>query len=230
MEFQTHKISVSRSARYCVLPAVVEPVKEIWIVLHGYGQLASYFLRNFATLTTNGACLIVAPEALSRFYLGDNQWQRVGASWMTKEDREDEIEDQVAYLNAVYEVVKKQTNTAAHVQLVVFGFSQGTATAWRWIERAKMYPQHVVVWAGSIPPETAHFQTLQNTTVWTVFGNEDPFVTAERTAEVQAILAKTGLPHRHIGFEGGHTIPIVVLQQLQHEMATLAAMRPPPTL
>ncbi|MBK7947090.1 MAG: hypothetical protein IPJ85_18060 [Flavobacteriales bacterium] len=86
-------IQVQRTARYHVL-GTLEAAPEIWIAIHGYGQLARYFLNNFKGLE-EGRC-IVAPEGLSRFYL-DAEHARVGATWMTREDRLHEIDDHVAY-------------------------------------------------------------------------------------------------------------------------------------
>ena len=78
-------------------------MRELWYVLHGYGQLAAPFLDDFRAID-DGTRLIVAPEALSRFYEGDVQARlhkdaKVGASWMTREDRDAEIADYVAYLD-----------------------------------------------------------------------------------------------------------------------------------
>jgi len=74
---QEHRITVSRSARYFTLG---RPDREVWFVLHGYGQLAARFLRHFEPLD-DGTRLMVAPEALSRFYLGEARAERgVGAS------------------------------------------------------------------------------------------------------------------------------------------------------
>src|SRR5258705_7905505 len=92
-------MTVSRMARYFTIG---RPDREVWFVLHGYGQLAARFLSRFEPLDDGGR-LIVAPEALSRFYLTeDSAERRVGASWMTREDRLTEIEDYVQYLEAVY--------------------------------------------------------------------------------------------------------------------------------
>ncbi|MEZ4758913.1 MAG: hypothetical protein R2810_03875 [Flavobacteriales bacterium] len=90
-------IRVPRTARYHVLgdPATA---RMVWVVLHGFGQLARFFLNKFEGLEEG--LLIAAPEGLSRFYL-DEQHQRVGATWMTREDREHEIGDQLSYLDAL---------------------------------------------------------------------------------------------------------------------------------
>src|ERR671916_364026 len=120
-------ISVTRTARYYTLGAPVMAPREIWFACHGYGQLAGYFARHFEAID-DGTRLIVVPEALSRFYFGDPRASRgidsiVGATWMTREDREREIEDHVGYLDALYASIRRRRGRArAHV--TVLGFSQ----------------------------------------------------------------------------------------------------------
>ncbi len=63
-----HSLVVPRTARYYTLGPTHGFPRELWFVCHGYGQLAERFLRQFAPLD-DGTRLIVAPEALSRFYL-----------------------------------------------------------------------------------------------------------------------------------------------------------------
>src|SRR6476469_3720019 len=100
----SHSTVVPRTARYYTLGPTHGFPRELWFVCHGYGQLASRFLRQFAPLD-DGTRLIVAPEALSRYYLdpvAERRHQReprVGASWMTREDRFAEIVDYVSYLD-----------------------------------------------------------------------------------------------------------------------------------
>src|SRR2546425_9676771 len=74
-------------------------------VCHGSGQLAARSLRHFEPLA-DGTRLVVAPEALSRFYLEDTtvpaKERKVGATWMTRENRLSEIDDYVRYLDALH--------------------------------------------------------------------------------------------------------------------------------
>ena len=93
--------------------------------------------RVFAPSTTARGS-IVAPEALSRFYDGDMQARmhrdaKVGASWMTREDRLSEIADYIAYLDAVHESILARLGGARRLPVTVLGFSQGGATAARWV-------------------------------------------------------------------------------------------------
>ena len=66
---QEHHLTVTRTARYFTLGQPGPALREVWVVCHGYGQLAEPFLAHFAEVTSP-ARLIVAPEALSRFYVG----------------------------------------------------------------------------------------------------------------------------------------------------------------
>src|SRR4051812_41666388 len=61
------EIEVPRTARYHVLGEDSPRGGELWIVLHGIGQLAGDFVEYFATLN-DGKRVIVAPEALNRYY------------------------------------------------------------------------------------------------------------------------------------------------------------------
>src|SRR5881398_3935866 len=96
-----HHIGVSRSARYFTLGEKPQGVAEVWFACHGYGQLAARFLEKLRVLDDGRRC-VVAPEGLSRFYLSESPAERrVGASWMTREDRLAEIDDYVPYLDGV---------------------------------------------------------------------------------------------------------------------------------
>jgi dienelactone hydrolase len=141
---------VQRTARFATLGDMHERIRQVWFVCHGYSQLVKEFIRYFSVLD-DGTRLVVAPEALSRFYLESTDG-KVGASWMTKEDRLEEVNDYVRYLDALYEHISTQVDlngTTVHV----FGFSQGVATASRWISRGTVRADQLVLWAGALPPE-----------------------------------------------------------------------------
>src|SRR5574342_952788 len=105
--------------------------RQVWIACHGYGQLAARFLEKLRVLD-DGHRYLVAPEGLSRFYLSESATERrVGASWMTREDRLAEIDDYIRYLDAVYADVFG-TLDRAQLSVHALGFSQGAATVSRW--------------------------------------------------------------------------------------------------
>lgn len=198
-------------------------LSEVWIVCHGHGQLASRFLSRFTPLERADR-LFVAPEALSRFYLGaPNAVHRpdspVGATWMTREDREAEIEDQIRYLDILYSKIFEQVERN-RVRLWVLGFSQGVATVTRWLARPRaggVEADRVVLWAGMIPPEldaaAARALTVR-APVTMVVGSADEFATPKVVAAQEARLRELGVAYAKIGFEGGHDISHSALLEL----------------
>ncbi|CAN5923082.1 esterase [soil metagenome] len=208
-----HRIVVPRSARYYTLGPTHGFPREVWIVCHGYGQLASRFLEHFAGLD-DGRRLIVAPEALSRFYLDpiperrDQRNPRVGATWMTKEDRDAEIADQLTYLDLVATEVRQRISGASP-RLVVFGFSQGTATVCRWLAASDLRADHLVLWAGGIPPEIdlpTWAAQLRGASVTLVAGDADTMVPPEAVAREAERLSSDGVAFHAHRFAGGHRV------------------------
>ena len=131
IRMQENHIKVAKTARYFQLGEVGSEIREVWFVCHGYGQNADHFLKHFEFLD-NGARLIIAPEGLSRFYLNGFSG-RIGASWMTRVDRLNDIKDYVLFLDAIYQQIFEKLDRSS-VKVSALGFSQGTATASRWLK------------------------------------------------------------------------------------------------
>ncbi|ARS34094.1 alpha/beta hydrolase [Pontibacter actiniarum] len=201
-----HSLRVPRTARYYTLGTPSDQIKDLWIVCHGYGQLARYFLRHFSGLD-NGQTLVVAPEALSRFYL-DGFSGRVGATWMTKEDRLAEIEDQASYLNLLLQ--EQLQHLPQDVHITVLGFSQGGATVSRWLATQEARLVHrLVLWAASFPEDidfTSGKAAFAHLPVAMVYGTQDQFITPEALQRKQQLMAQLGIQPQIYTFEGGHSI------------------------
>ncbi|NIV91839.1 phospholipase [candidate division KSB1 bacterium] len=211
---QEHHLTVSRTARYFLLGTPCDAIRQVWFVCHGYGHSASTFLEKFEPLD-DGHRLIVAPEGLSRFY-----WQgfsgKVGASWMTKEDRLNEIKDYVGYLEALYRQICKQIERAK-VELFVLGFSQGTATVCRWVQQGAVECDKLILWAGLMPPDIdlkqnkKRFQQLKLTLV---VGNRDELAKPTVITEQESRLKQNDIPYRLLRFDGGHEIHDETLKEI----------------
>jgi predicted esterase len=207
-----------RSARFYVLGGERgQPPAELWIVLHGYGQLAGRFIRHFAAIASPER-MVVAPEALNRFYVEgaggtrSHADARVGATWMTREDREREIEDQQAYLDAVLVAASPDERPR---RLVVLGFSQGVATAVRWLVRSAHAADRVIAWAGSLPAELdATGAAMLAGRLTMVAGRTDALLTAERIEAERARLVSLGLDAPLVWYDGGHTMDTATLAAL----------------
>ena len=213
-----HRLTVSRSARYYTLGQAGRSLREAWFLCHGYGELAQPFLRRFESLD-DGTRLLVAPEGLSRFYLdssGGRQAARVGASWMTREDRDAEISDYLAYVDAVRD--QCLASPTHGVTIRILGFSQGAATAARWAAHGRVAPAEVILYGGILPPELeprvlkARHAGLRITYV---VGDRDDFLDHASQATQAATCEAAGLITRVIRFEGGHRIDTSALRQLE---------------
>jgi len=198
-----HRLPVTRSARYFTIG---RPEREVWFVLHGYGQLAARFLSRFEPID-DGTRLIVAPEGLSRFYLTEDPAERrVGASWMTREDRVSEIEDYVRYLDAVYaDVVRSE------ISVTVLGFSQGATTACRWSALGPSKIARLIVWGGEVPSDV---DMRRASRLSLVYGSRDQYFTPKVVSATEARLREQGVSYELVPFDGGHEIDAAVLRKV----------------
>ena len=202
---QENHIEIKRTARYYTVGNLSETTEQIWFVCHGYGQPAASMIKNFKVLDTDKH-YIVAPEALSRFY-----WNGFGgevvASWMTSEDRENEIKDYVHYLNALYAQVISKINKT--VQINVLGFSQGATTVSRWVGAGKIQANRLVLWAGLIAEDLDRKTALpifQKADIFFVYGTKDPYIKEEYLKIQQNMMQKYNLKHQTFTFDGKHEI------------------------
>jgi predicted esterase len=204
---QEHLLTTPRSARYFTLGSP-ERAREFWFVCHGYGQLAAHFLERFHPVQASGRCF-VAPEALSRFYLTESPAERrVGASWMTREDRLHEIDDYVGYLDAVYATIAPRT-----AKVTALGFSQGTATVCRWATLGSSRIDRLILWGGEVPPDL-DLKRLRVPSLLLVYGTRDEFFTPKVVALNEARLRDHATPYELTSFEGGHVIDEATLRRL----------------
>lgn len=242
-----HKLAVTRTARYATAGAEARHAARCWIVFHGYGQRASDFIAPFAE-SAPADTRIIAPEGLSRFYAqmpraDGSHLTQTGATWLTRDDRDDELRDALGMLRAVV----AQEISAIHAarkqapQLQVLGFSQGVAMSMRWvvdyaaINRAVI--DHVttsptsphrppppilrhVLWAGSLAHDVADSAlraAWTGTALDVVVGDRDHFATdAYRTAIADRLMA-IGHPATTHQFSGGHRLHTPLLAQLLAE-------------
>jgi predicted esterase len=207
-----HHLLTPRTARYVTLGPPAAEAAEVWFAFHGYGQLAPRFAHRLTPLD-DGTRLVVVPEGLSRFYV-DVHRGTVGASWMTREDRTHEIDDYVRYLDGVAaEVIPAGVARPVHL----LGFSQGSATACRWVERGTIRPRRLLLWGGEVPPDldwsgaAPRFQAVE---LLLVAGDRDEFATETALAGHSAVLAEHGVSSRVIRYPGGHSIDPKILKDV----------------
>jgi predicted esterase len=219
MAVMEHSLRVQRTARYYTLGGGAR-VHDVWIVCHGYGQLARDFIGPFAAIESPER-IIVAPEALNRYYLDTRPLPHgpdssVRATWMTREDREHEIADYIAYLDGVYDALK--SGVTAGASFTALGFSQGAATVSRWAAATRARIDRVVLWAGMLPPDLEPKPGLfSGASLTFVVGESDASISLRRLDSELALLANAGVDCRVIRFPGGHHLSTAVLKELAAE-------------
>ena len=206
-----HNINIDYTTRYYTLGELSDKSsQEVWVVLHGYGQLAKYFIQKFEPIQQRGT-FIVAPEGLSLFYLQGTEG-RVGATWMTRESRELAIQNYITYLQQIYQTLALQNK-----RLVLFSFSQGGATLIRWVVRHRIPFQKMIVWAGGFPPDVDPAvcrEVFSGKLLIYVYGNRDQYITPERLERQKRLFKQFYFRPKVVQFEGKHVIDRNVLQQL----------------
>jgi predicted esterase len=215
-----HHLKVERTARYYTMGSDDAP--DVWLVCHGYAQLARYFLRQFEPLD-DGSRLIVAPEALNRYYFETAPGMhgadaRVAATWMTREDREHEIDDYVSYLDALYVAIRGE---AAARTVVALGFSQGATTVSRWAARGRARLEHVILWGSGLAPELSPGpELLRGARLCVALGDADPQIDERSVTDAEQRMRAAGLDFRLFRYAGGHRIEPAALRELAALLGT----------
>lgn len=199
---QTHHIEIKKTARLFTLGTLTEKTENIWLVFHGYGMLPEYFLQKFEDLDLEKN-YVIAPEGLSRFYQ-NGLTGRIGASWMTSEDRDNEIKDYIQYIEDVYQTMIKKH--LPNIKLICFGFSQGVATLFRWANMHQPPINQLNAWAGSIPKEVIEQYKLSSIPLKIYYGSEDPLINVEQAHKLLETLKHNKIAFQSIQYKGGHAV------------------------
>ena len=210
MTNNTQSFTIQKTARYSA-HGNPEKAKHLLIALHGYGQLVPYFIRKFQMLDAD-KYYVICPEGPHRFYLKGTSG-RVGASWMTKESRDTDIQDYVQYLDQLMDDIKEQYKFESTTLL---GFSQGGATASRWLAYGGHQFDRFLLWAAVFPPDmdSAFIPRFDSSHNYWVIGSNDQFIDEEK-AEQYFDQLKTQLKQVEIvKFEGKHDIDAETLKAL----------------
>ncbi|WP_422359075.1 alpha/beta hydrolase [Reichenbachiella sp.] len=207
-----HHIDFNFSAPFYTLNELTDQTTDVWIACPGYGQLAKYFIRRFDVFDPNKHFVIVL-QGLSKFYLPDQK--NVGASWMTKEGRETDMQNQRSYFDAVTNELFRG-NSLNNYKVHLMGFSQGVSMISRVAAHAKIDFDTLVLWAGGFPPELkpVDFEHLNaKAKLKVVLGSQDEFYALDKNyqPEVDKMEAAIGLKPEIIVFDGIHEVKREVL-------------------
>lgn len=212
--FQSHFLSVSKTANVITV-GNPEKAKYFWMILHGYGQLSELFLENFFELTSQEEHFLVLPNALNNFYLRMGK-EDVGASWMTKYNRENDIADNTEYLNIVYDTfIKAYLNE--NKQFIGLGFSQGAATLVRWAAQHHQKINQIILWGSVFPQDIQseiYLQKIRNKKWYYVVGSNDEYVGQDKVKEQLKIFEQEQFNFEYMPYQGKHHIISSVLKEV----------------
>ena len=191
IEAQTH-------GRYLIdVPSGPGPF-PLLVGFHGYGESAATMMDILRRVRGDGSWIAVSVQALSRFY--NRSDIAIVASWMTREDRELAIADNIRYVSAV--IANVRATQPANGRLVYVGFSQGTAMAYR---ASAFGPRAdgVIVLAGDVPPDVVP-RAASLPAILMGRGAADQWYTEQMASADRQVLENAGIAVESFLFEAGH--------------------------
>lgn len=211
---QNHQVELKFSAPFHTLSELGPETEHVWLICHGYAQLSRRFAMNFDHLDPYKH-FIISLQGLSRFYLPGQR--HVGASWMTREDRAIDLDNQKGYFEAIYDTFNQGQDWDGK-KLHLLGFSQGASAIARLAAHLKLDFDHLILWAGSWPPElgfedfgylSGHQKTIA------VLADQDEYFSAEHFAtEQEKMDLALDISSELITYEGKHQLDREVISQL----------------
>ncbi len=193
-------IRAATHGRYLVAPPEGSGPWPLLVGFHGYAEAAEIALERLVAVDPDGAWLRVAVQGLNRFYR--RRSNEVIAGWMTRQDRELAIADNLAYVQVVVDAVAREWPVSA--PLVYSGFSQGVAMAFRAAVASAGRVAAVLAVAGDIPPEIDQGQLARIPRVLVARGSADPWYTAAKVEADERRLEQAGVACARCRFTGGH--------------------------
>jgi predicted esterase len=196
-------IAVASHGRYVVaLPgdsAAAAAGAPLLVGFHGYAENADVQLERLRSIPGASRWLIVSIQGLHGFYRG--RANDVVASWMTRQNRDLLIADNLQYVSAVIDAVRGEWHPAAST--VFAGFSQGVSMAFR-AAASRHQMNGVIALGGDVPPELTTESLARIPEALLGRGEQDDWYTPEKFADDEARLRAAGTNVVVTTFNGGH--------------------------
>jgi predicted esterase len=193
-------IPATTHGRYLVIPPATAGPAPLLVGFHGYAEAAEAQLGRLRAIPGADTWLIASVQALNRFYRG--RTEEVVAGWMTRQDREIAIADNIAYVHAVVDALAHEF--PVNPTLVFAGFSQGAAMTFRAAVSSMRPVAGLMVCGGDVPPELDAASLGRAKAVLIGRGVHDQWYTSAQLASDVARLREAGVDLADLEFEGGH--------------------------
>jgi predicted esterase len=170
----------------------------ILVGFHGYMESARTQMERLEAIPGASAWTLVSIQGLHRFYRGRSD--EVVASWMTREDRDLAVADNLAYVVAAFDQVPHDQST----RVVYTGFSQGVAMAFRAGILGAPPATAIVAIGGDVPPELIADTSLRFPAVLFARGSRDEWLTEARFEKDVSALEARGVVLKPLVYDGAH--------------------------
>ncbi len=195
------QVETTTHGRVLIDEAATSRAAPMIVGFHGYGQTADDMLGELRKVPGIERFTVVSVQALHAFYLRGNE--RVGASWMTKQDRDVAVADNIAYVDRVVDALDAEP-AVEHPRAIVFaGFSQGASMAYRAAALGRHRAIGVIALGGDIPPEVKSSNSALPP-VLIGAGDKETWFTAEKVDADVAFLKSRDVAVNVVRFSGGH--------------------------
>jgi len=176
------------------------PSAGLLVGFHGYAQSAEDMLAELELIPGSERWTLVSVQGLHRFYARGHG--KVVASWMTREDRDQAIADNLGYVNRVVRAALQGAGDEATV--VFLGFSQGVAMAYRAAVMGERRAGGLIAIGGDVPPDVKEASSDRFPPILIAGGASDEWYTAAKLEADEVFLRGRGLPHEIFRYAGGH--------------------------
>jgi len=193
-------IAATAHGRYLVVPPANQGPAPVLVGFHGYAEAAEHHADRLRAIPGADRWLIVSIQGLNRFY--QRRTNEVVAGWMTRQDREHAIADNLAYVASVLDAVSREWSTTD--TLVCAGFSQGVAMTFRAASASSRPVAGVIAVGGDVPPELDTAALGRTRTALVCHGARDEWYTAAIFSKDLDRLRSAGVDVRPLDFAGGH--------------------------
>jgi predicted esterase len=166
---------------------------------HGYAQNADEMMELLRRVPADSSWTRVSIQALHRFYRG--RGPTTVASWMTRQDRDLLIGDNVAYVD---EAIALAAGARPIERLVFCGFSQGVAMAFRAGLLGARKADVILALGGDVPPELLVDTGLEFPRILFGRGARDEWYAAEKMRADGLALEALGARVEALTFDGAH--------------------------
>jgi predicted esterase len=221
-EYEVHSVPTMTHGRVLFAQARRAAARGLLVGFHGYGESAGVHLERLRSIPGAAAWTLASVQALHRFY--DRRSGRVIACWMTHEDREDAIADNIAYVTAALETVPHD----ASKPVVFAGFSQGVAMAYRAACRGPHQAAGIISVGGDVPPELLQDSSVTFPSVLMIRGRTDEWYAQKKFEEDTEALRARGVALRSLLVEGGHEWHEPVIEAAGRFIDEAGGQRPSP--